>query len=547
MARVQRENEVPERDMNEAEITGADEAAASTTQDPSLAGATEEELSVFRTDQQAPESFGKALAQVVVATIILIGVLGLYLRHVRVQEEVFALLKSAQNIYLKDSRADLEKAATKVEEALSKDDGSEFGNSVGALIYARLFLEQGVADHGPRAKALCDEANDLDAPLAERYAACALLDAAESPAKTAEALKTLIKDQGVNAGPIFGALAFAQRQQGQPAEARANFIRAADIEGRNPNYLVWASRLYLEADDLRNAKSTLKRARDVNPDHLLARALEVRVLVADGAELQRAEKELNFLLGEPEDSLSPLVTEQIAVAQAELARAKGDIEGAKTAIASVSAPGAELQLVAGLIAAEASEPEAAAKITSAIDAFPYSARAFHLGALALAKGGQGDAAKALMTRWATELGASEAHSVAFARLLISLEDVEGAQTQLDSALEQNPKSAEALFLKGQLADQAGDAEAAYELYGKAVEARGSYSDALRALGMANLKQGKAEEALPQLLKALKGMKRAGASAEEMTGLRQEVAEALRGAGKRGWVNPWLKETAAFGG
>lgn len=84
------------------------------------------------------------------------------------------------------------------------------------------------------------------------------------------------------------------------------------------------------------------------------------------------------------------------------------------------------------------------------------------------------------------------------RETIGQQDIAGANAKIDALIAKNPKSAEAIFMKGSLLAIEGNNTGAMDQYRKAIEARPSFLPAHTALVFALLQSDKMDEALKQL-------------------------------------------------
>lgn len=81
---------------------------------------------------------------------------------------------------------------------------------------------------------------------------------------------------------------------------------------------------------------------------------------------------------------------------------------------------------------------------------------------------------------------------------IAQQDIPGARAKIDSVLAKNPKSAEAIFMRGSLFALEGNTSSSIEQYRKAIEARPNFVPAHTALIFAFLQGDKMDEAVKQL-------------------------------------------------
>lgn len=230
----------------------------------------------------------------------------------------------------------------------------------------------------------------------------------------------------------------------------------------SPENLVSSSKEFLAKKDTKAAVIQLKNALQQNPNLAEARFLLGSALLESG-DLAGAELELRkaLELKHPVDAVVP----QLARAMLGLGQAKKMIEDFGGLVLSSREAKAPLKTsLSSAYAALGKEEDARRSLAEALEANPDY----------------------------------EPARLADIRETIAQQDIHGAKTKIDAVLAKNPKSAEAIFMRGSLLAIEGNTSGALEQYQKSIEAKPSFQPAHTAIIFSLLQSDKIEDAVKQL-------------------------------------------------
>lgn len=232
--------------------------------------------------------------------------------------------------------------------------------------------------------------------------------------------------------------------------------------GESPESLVSSSKEFLAKKDTKAAVIQLKNALQKNPNLAEARFLLGSALLESG-DLAGAELELRkaLELKHPADAVAP----QLARAMLGLGQAKKMVDEFGGLVLSSREAQAPLKTsLSSAYAALGNEEDARRSLAEALEANPDY----------------------------------EPARLADIRETIAKQDIPGAKAKIDAVLSKNPKSAEAIFMRGTLLAIEGNTPGALEQYQKSIEAKPSFLPAHTAIIFSLLQTDKIEDAVKQL-------------------------------------------------
>jgi putative PEP-CTERM system TPR-repeat lipoprotein len=232
--------------------------------------------------------------------------------------------------------------------------------------------------------------------------------------------------------------------------------------GESPESLVSSSKEFLAKKDTKAAVIQLKNALQKNPNLAEARFLLGSALLESG-DLAGAELELRkaLELKHPADAVVP----QLARAMLGLGQAKKMVEEFGGLVLSSREAQAPLKTsLSAAYAALGKEEDARRALAEALEANPEY----------------------------------EPARLADIRETIAQQDIPGAKAKIDTVLTKNPKSAEAIFMRGTLLAIEGNTSGALEQYQKSIEAKPSFQPAHTAIIFSLLQSDKIEDSVKQL-------------------------------------------------
>lgn len=157
--------------------------------------------------------------------------------------------------------------------------------------------------------------------------------------------------------------------------------------------------------------------------------------------------------------------------------------------------------LADVLSSQKRWPEAAALYQAVIGAEPTHAGAHYALGLAYAQLGRADDARTALLKSAELDPKAPLPHVALARWHGGRKEFPQALASVGKALERNPKSVDALLLRGDLLDASGDVAAAVGAYEKAAQALPGQPAPLLRVAMLHHRQGDTAKALPIYIKA----------------------------------------------
>jgi tetratricopeptide (TPR) repeat protein len=253
--------------------------------------------------------------------------------------------------------------------------------------------------------------------------------------------------------------------QGDRQEARAEVVRAVELDSEFRDARRLLARLYAELGEHDQAVEEARRLLRQDPDDIATRILLAQSLVHLG-KLDNARTELEVI---PLDERGPEV--EFALGRIDQFQGKPDFARKKLLAALESRPYHPeiLESLLQIDAAEGRLPESVARIKAAAEAKPDQAPLVRLYGLALLMSGEGPAAEAQL-RHAIDLDPNDLDSYqALARYLIATRRFAESIGTYELAVKSRPDSAPLHFTLGAL----------YEMSGRPADAMAQYEEAVR--------------------------------------------------------------------
>lgn len=509
-----------------------------------------EQLGVRRTAPDKREGFGKAIIQVLAATLLFGVGLYLYYGHVQTQEEIREIGFKAKDQMARNGVQDLTGAEAAFQKALALDDGHPYVLSALGLLNAQLAMDYGMDDRIAVAQKYTQRAEEADAQKQERFGARGLLMVLDGQGAEAEKMLTDVVNRGGQGPAIFSALGLSQRAQGKIEDARTSLRRASESDWRNPRHNYWIASMYFDDGSLSNANSFLKKALNSNPDHLSSLVLRSRIAIARGDQgdlIKEARETLEDVLGRPAGQLGPRLKALALVGRSELARYEHDTEKA-TAFAdeatTLQPELADAWLAKGLALVDAKQDGAMDALQKSFDLYPYAPRNYHLAARTLLASEQPENALKVMNIWGERVAKDAPYHIAYGNLLVQKGDADAAKSQFEEALKLDATAAEAYYGVGKiLMDQGKDSYGdAIDQFNKAVSARERYPEVYEAIGWIYLDQGHYADGLKQMLQAFQYYTAQNADRDKLNALREAITKKLIEKRQRPTAKAWDEES-----
>ncbi|MHA7632569.1 tetratricopeptide repeat protein [Corallococcus sp. M7] len=282
-----------------------------------------------RGDWKRREGLGSALAQVGVVAVLLAAGVAWYVHRGQVRQEVDAHLRTARSAVLKGNPSDLAMAQQNLEALFALAPDSRDARALAADLQAELWLTHHQPGAEAKAREQLERAEALGSRSGERYGARALL--LVGAGQTAEANKLLeeLKAQGANSPRLTLAQARLLQKEGRLSEARQAFARAAEGAWKDPRFSAAYGEALLDEGMFPQAVEAFGRATTANPDHLLSRVTSTLAQLYAGRPPDGAAALIEEVRSRGRE-LTPALQARVAVAQAEVALAKGAPDEALT-------------------------------------------------------------------------------------------------------------------------------------------------------------------------------------------------------------------------
>ncbi len=346
------------------------------------------------------ESFGSAVAQIVVVAVVLAAVVGLVYQRGATKKALADLMRDARATAVRGNVSDLKQALRLTEEALAKDSAAGDPNAFAAALETDLWLLHHEPGADAKAKAALEKAKRADTQTEERYGVEAQLLLAAGDATGAVAFVEELRKKGGSGARIYLALAQALKAQGNLTLARTGFTAAIDKAWRDGNYACAFGEAALE-EGTPGALDTFTRVVNQSPELIRGR------LGLALARLQRRER-----LPEVEPLVAEVLARDPELSRVQKARALAITAGVQLAREQLEQAGSTADQALALNADDQwalfykASALAAKKDAAAVSAFEAtiakapSAPIFYFeGALRLLRAGHGEAATALLAKY----------------------------------------------------------------------------------------------------------------------------------------------------
>lgn len=287
-----------------------------------------EALANEQVDAPPPRSsFGKAIRDVVILGALLAGGIYLYYNHITVKEKVGKLALQASDRMEKDDLKALKDAEKLYQEILALDKNNGYALSGLAETYYH------ESRHGLSTRQQAEEylgrAQKENAETPERFATEAYLQI--SAGKVTEAdqrLKQLI--EGAYGHPkLAHAWGLVRLEQGNYNEANRFITQAIEADFNAVRFVLSLAEVAHRRGSERAALNTLSKIQGsaLNPDHELALTWMAALRAKNYSDLAKVAKWIEAVQAKG-DTIGPVAKAQLAWAEAELALAMGNAQGA---------------------------------------------------------------------------------------------------------------------------------------------------------------------------------------------------------------------------
>ncbi|MFL5344143.1 MAG: tetratricopeptide repeat protein [Hyalangium sp.] len=300
--------DIPEAAERQA---AAPRAATSQVDAAAAAAAYEKELREKLAKKTENPSFlaryGVKLAVGAVVLLVLGVGLGVY-RFRRAQQggqTLIEVLERTERAISLDTRASLKDALALLDRALEMDDGNSRAWALSAYTHALLYADHGgLAEERQQALMALDQSGVRATYPGLSLATDVLVaDDKSRPAARKALLESKIDDSS-ELHTLTGALLLEERK---PEKALEHFKRALELSARNVRALVAIGQYYQDFEDYPNALKVYTTAREISPEHPLARIGLAESRLALGQELDMGLADVQAVGGDTTlaDSLRP--------------------------------------------------------------------------------------------------------------------------------------------------------------------------------------------------------------------------------------------------
>ncbi|MBN1207472.1 MAG: tetratricopeptide repeat protein [Myxococcaceae bacterium] len=295
-------DDIPEDAEPAAQPAASRAGGASDADAAAIAAAYEKELREKIAKSAANPSFlaryGLKLAVGGLLVVVLGVGLGAYLfRRARQGGQTLAeVLERTERVISQDTRASLREALALLERAYEMDEGSSRAWALKAYSHALLY-----ADHGGLLEDRQAALSALEQPeVRARYLGLSLsTDLLVADARAREpARRAVLAAQEENSAELHTLAGTLLLEDKKPERALEHFKRALELSSRNVRALVELGHYYQDFDDHPNALKVYASAREISPEHPVARIGLAESRLAMGEELDAALTDMQALSGE---------------------------------------------------------------------------------------------------------------------------------------------------------------------------------------------------------------------------------------------------------
>lgn len=302
-------DDIPEAAAPQA--AAASRASTSHVDAAAAAAAYEKELRAKLAKKTENPSFlaryGVKLAVGAVVLLVLSVGLGVY-RFRRAQQggqTLIEVLERTERAISLDTRASLKDALVMLDRALEMDDSNSRAWALSAYTHALLYADHGgLAEERQQALTALEQAGVRTAYPGLSLATDMLVADDKARPTARKALLDSKIDDSSELHTLAGALLLEEKK---PEKALEHFKRALEISSRNVRALVAIGQYYQDFEDYSNALKVYTTAREISPEHPLARIGLAESRLALGQELDMGLVDMQAVGGETTlaDSLRP--------------------------------------------------------------------------------------------------------------------------------------------------------------------------------------------------------------------------------------------------
>lgn len=515
-------------------------------------------------DWKKRESFASAMVQVLIVAVLLAGAVFFFQQRGARKKEIADRMKEARTLAMRDNPRDLDKAFEELEAIFALDSDSSEAVALAADIYTQRWLTHLQDGAEAKAREYLAKAEKLQSRTEDRFAAQVLVLIAEGKVSEAEKLSEDLRQQGANSPKLWHVLGETLQAQGSLPLARTAFAKATEMSWRAPRLFAAYGEAMIDQADYRAAVDALQKGLNVNGDHTRTQISLALARIYREQQVKEASDTIQSVLAQ--DDLTPGMRARALAAQAELANFERRYDDA---IASADQalqinPKERFALFARARALAMKKDAAAADaFKSAVSRNPSSPVLYFTGAKLLQENGNFEAAVALLDQYEKFFSAvqvSEGDKTRTAlerddRYWIVRGDVFKAAGKLDDAMASYDRAVtvdgvnrrQAHYARGVLFLQKNELDKATEDLDKVTpeDGTGTLPEAYEAKGRLLFAKKDFAVGAQNFAFALSGMKRQGATREQLQGLLDEVTRLLQSNGQREMAKLWQEEAKQY--
>lgn len=512
-------------------------------------------------DWKKRESFGSALVQILIVSVILAGAVFLVYKRGTNRKEISELMKEARAVSLKGNAADLKKALQIADKALERDSSSPDALAFEAALWTDLWLIHREPGAEAKAKEFLEKAKKADAQTDERFGTEALHLIAAGDARGADRFVESLRQKGGSGARLFYAQAVALQKMGNLKLARQAFKAAMDKQWKDVNLAcAYAEAILYEGTP--GAIDALNKAIGQNPELFRARLDLALARVQKGERVGDAEAIVKDVMSR-EDELSVAQKARVRALQGHIAlvaeQADQAITLADQALAINPDDAWAMHVKAAALALK-KDPSAPAALDALLQKNPWAPIFYFEGASDLQRAGMLDQALAVLGKYEdffknvknqTVDGKEEAYLERDDRYYLARGDVLRAAGKLDEALAaydraiaaKNVNITRATYAKATVLmekkdyDQAG----AILLDITPPDGTGQLAEAYMAMGQLLFEKKEWGPGCQNYAFALTKLKMAQAPRERLNALLTDVEKKLKAANQKEMARLWMEE------
>ncbi|MFH1808466.1 MAG: tetratricopeptide repeat protein [Pseudomonadota bacterium] len=498
----------------------AEQTGSSTDRDRSDQGILDEPYSAGdELRKKGRESPFRAVLHVAIVLVLCVVGAAIYWSYVQDSKKITELVKEARDLQKADDYASLLKARAKFMDAIAIREDARAIGGVAAVDTSLLELhgieKAGDIDVKAEAQKYTALATELDVPTGDRFAAEAYLMIYQGKPDEAEKYLRGVLERGAADPRLLDAVGLALMVQGKTRDAREAFRKAIDLSAGAPRYAAAMGDAYFRDGEYANAWTFYNRAAVANAEHAKGRIGKLLAKAKQGGKLKVFAEQLQQVLDEPAERLSPKDRNFAEYAAAEVALGRGRRDEAQKFVDTALARDkndARLHYLKGRILAEESKvDEALRDFDEAIKLDPYTAAYYFDIAEILRDAGRPSEAVDRIRLYGQKNYQSDEYKLKLGMALVDKGDLAEAEDIFKKMVEADEYDADALFGLGYVFEAQKKWEPAREAYGTADQRRQGWGDPWLRMGHVALGEGDAGTAREYFDEAIKRYEKTGAS------------------------------------